>query len=124
MKSVRLLYWAPRILSILFALFVSVFALDVFGEHLSAWRLMMALLLHLVPTFVLLILLALAWRWEWIGAVAYCALGVFYICDFAGRFPLATYVVIAGPLFLVGALFAVGWMRRTEGHGVLRRAAS
>jgi hypothetical protein len=124
MKSVskRLLYWVPRILTILFAIFVSVFALDVFGEPLPFWRLMLGLFLHLIPTFVLLIVLALAWRWEWIGAVAYFAVGVFYIGSFAGRFPLATYFVIAGPLFLIGALFAVGWTLRKEVHATLRPA--
>ena len=40
MKSIskRLLYWVPRILAILFATFISIFALDVFGEHLPFWR--------------------------------------------------------------------------------------
>ena len=31
-KPKRVLYWIPRALTILFALFISVFALDVFGE--------------------------------------------------------------------------------------------
>jgi hypothetical protein len=124
MKSVskRLLYWVPRILTMLFAVFVSVFALDVFDEHLSFGPLMLALFLHLIPTFVLLIGLVLAWRWEWIGAVAYCALGVLYIYNFAGRFPPLTYVVIAGPLFLIGALFAANWILRKEMRGVLGHA--
>lgn len=121
MKSVskRLLYWVPRIFTILFAMFVSVFALDVFTEHLPFWRLMLALFLHLIPTFVLLIALALAWRWEWIGGVVYFALGVFYLFSFGGRFPLTTYIVIAGPLFLIATLFALNWMLRKE-MGVLQ----
>ena len=125
MKSVskRLLYWVPRILTILFALFVSVFALDVFGEHLSFWWLVLALFMHLIPTFVLLIVLALAWRWEWVGAAAYFALGVLYIVNFAGRFPVLTYVLIAGPLFLIGGLFAVNWVLRREMHGMIGHAA-
>ena len=125
MKAVskRLLYWVPRILTILFAVFVSVFAMDVFSEHLPFWRLMLALLMHLIPTFVVLIALALAWRWEWIGAVAYFALGAFYIWSFAGRFPLLTYVVIAGPMFVIGGLFAMNWMLRKEVRGVLRPVA-
>jgi hypothetical protein len=125
MKAVskRLLYWVPRILTILFAVFVNVFAMDVFSEHVPFWRLMLALLMHLIPTFVVLIALALAWRWEWIGAVAYVALGVFYIWSFAGRFPLLTYVVIAGPMFVIGGLFAMNWMLRKEVRGVLRPVA-
>ena len=125
MKSVwrRLLFWVPRILTILFAVFVSFFALDVFNEHLPFWHLVLALFLHLIPTFALLITLALAWRWEWIGSVAYVALGVFYVYSFAGRFPLLTYVVIAGPLFLIGGLFATNWIMRKEIHKALRPAA-
>ena len=68
---------------------------------------------------VLLIVLALAWKWEWIGCVAYSTLGVLYIWNFAGRFPLLTYVLIAGPLFVVGALFAIDWILRKELHEVV-----
>ena len=34
-KWKRVLYWTPRVLGILFALFISIFALDVFGEGYS-----------------------------------------------------------------------------------------
>jgi hypothetical protein len=121
--SKRFLYWVPRILAILFAVFVGIFALDVFGEHLPFWRLMLALSIHLMPTFVLLAVLILAWKWEWIGGVGYIALGVFYVCSFGGRFPLYTYVLIAGPVFLIGALFALNWILREKIQGSLRPAA-
>ncbi len=116
MKTVsqRLLYWVPRILTILFAMFISIFALDVFSEHLPFWRLILALLIHLVPTLVLFVLLALAWKWEWIGGVGYFALGLLYLYRFGGRFPLFTYVTIAGPLFLIGTLFVLNWIFRKE----------
>ena len=117
--SKRLVYWVPRILAILFAMFVSVFALDVFGEHLPFWRLMLALFIHLIPTFVLLTVLALAWKWDWIGGIGYVALGVFYICRFGGRFPWYTYALIAGPVFLIGALFALNWILRKDIHEAL-----
>ena len=35
--SKQLLFWTPRILGILFALFLSMFALDVFGEGYGFW---------------------------------------------------------------------------------------
>jgi hypothetical protein len=110
----RFLYWAPRVLCIAFVMFISIFALDVFGEHLPFWRMLLALTMHLVPTFIMLILLALAWRWEWIGTVGFTALGLLYIYIFRGRFPLITYITIAGPAFLVGILFLVDWIFRKE----------
>lgn len=110
----RLLFWTPRILCLLFAAFISVFALDVFDEHLGFWRTLLALAIHLIPTGLLLLILAAAWRWEWLGALIFPALGGFYIFGCWGRFPWMTYVIIAGPLFLLGALFLLGWMKRKE----------
>ncbi len=53
----NLLLWSPRVLGILMALFVGVFALDAVGEGLAA------LLLHFAPTLLLLLVVAVSWRW-------------------------------------------------------------
>jgi hypothetical protein len=39
-------------------------------------------------------------------------LGVLYLVMFWGRFPWSVYALIAGPLFLLGALFLLSWSRR------------
>ena len=39
----RLLFWMPRILGILVAAFVSIFAFDVFGEGYTVWETIAAL---------------------------------------------------------------------------------
>ena len=48
----RLLYWVPRILCILFAAFISLFALDVFGEGYGFWHSVLTLMVHLIPTYI------------------------------------------------------------------------
>lgn len=108
----RVLYWTPRILSILFAMFISLFALDVFGAGYSFWETLVALLMHLIPTFVILIVLAISWRWEWIGGVLFISLAVFYLVEAWGKFHWSTYLVISGPSFLVGILFIINWFYR------------
>mgnify|MGYP001813850633 CR=1 FL=1 len=108
------LFWTPRILGILFAIFISLFALDVFGEGYGPWETVVALVMHLVPTFVVLTALAVAWRWEWVGAVLFGGLALLYVVMAWGRFPLLTYVVISGPLLLVGVLFLLNWLHRVE----------
>ena len=109
-----LLVWTPRVLTILFAIFISVFALDVFGEGYGFWGTIGALSIHLIPTALILLSLALAWRWEWIGTLVYVALGVLYIIVAWGRFPFSVYVAISGPLFLIGFLFLMCWVSRTK----------
>ena len=110
----RLLFWTPRILCILFAVFVSLFALDVFGEGYGFWGTILALLMHLIPTGVILIVLAISWRWEWVGGVLFIALGVLYMVMFRGRSHWSAYLVISGPLFLVGVLFLINWLYRAR----------
>ena len=108
----RLLVWTPRILCLLFAAFISLFALDVFGENHGFWPTTLALLMHLLPTGFLLLVLALSWRWEWIGGVLFPALGGVYLVAFWGRFHWSVYLLIAGPLFLLGTLFLLSWRQR------------
>ena len=102
----KALYWAPRVLGILAAAFVSIFALDVFGEGHSFWQTLLALAIHLIPTYILIIIVIIAWKWELAGGIIYIILGLFYIAIFSRRgFPIVTYVSISGPLFLAGILF-------------------
>jgi hypothetical protein len=110
----RLLYWTPRVLCVLFAAFISTFALDVFDGNHGLWNTILALLMHLIPTGIILVMLAISWRWEWVGGTVFTALGVLYLVWFWGRFPWSVYLVIAGPLFLVGALFLLNWFYRRE----------
>jgi hypothetical protein len=110
----RWLYWTPRILCLLFAIFISLFALDVFQEGQGFFRTLLALLIHLIPTAFILIVLAAAWRWEWVGALVYIALGIFYIIEVWGRFPWSTMAIISGPLFLIGILFLLNTLFKTR----------
>ncbi len=119
--SKRVLFWAPRALSIAFILFLSLFALDVFNEGHGFWKTLVALSVHLIPCFVLIIALILAWRWEWIGAVIYGAAGMLYVSMVLTRplrpaIKLNWIVSIAGPAFVVAALFLVDWFKRSELH--------
>lgn len=105
----RLLFWAPRVLSIHLALFLSVFALDVFGEGYSFGETLLALLIHLAPNFMILIALAIAWRREWVGAVLFSAMGLFLLVASGGE-----SWFISVPLLLIGALFLFNWIYRAE----------
>ena len=110
----RLLFWTPRVLGIAFALFISIFALDVFSGHQSLPQLLIALGMHLIPTALIVVTLIVAWRWEWVGAVLFFGLGVLYIVTVGGHAPWDWYLFIAGPAFLVGLLFLLNWRYRAE----------
>ncbi|NLF01089.1 MAG: hypothetical protein GX601_08950 [Anaerolineales bacterium] len=107
----RLLFWVPRILTILFAAFISLFALDVF-EGQGFWPTIAALAIHLIPTMLVVAALVIAWRWEWIGAILFVCLGLGYVAMFWGESEWLPLLVFPGPLFLIAGLFLANWMYR------------
>ena len=102
-------FLGPRGLRILFAIFLSLFALDVFSEGYGFGETVLALLIHLIPTSLVVISLAIAWRWEWVGSILFIALALFYLASSGGK-----SWIISGPLFLIAILFLVNWMYRSR----------
>lgn len=92
----KFFHWLPRILSILFILFISIFALDVFKD--PQWFL--ALLIHLIPSFILIIMTIIAWKRELLGGCMYVVTGLLLLLS--SRFES---MVISVPALVIGALF-------------------
>jgi hypothetical protein len=107
-----LLFWLPRGLAILVAAFISLFALDVFDLGLGPWETFLALLMHLLPTFGLIIALVIAWRWEAIGAAVFALLALL----FASRFGLdgPVVVILIGPAIVIAGLFLADFFYRAR----------
>jgi hypothetical protein len=90
----------------------------VFEEAHGFWNILLALLMHLIPTFLLLIVLVVSWRREYIAGILFPFLGLLYVV-WAWNKPFAvwsTLLIMAGPLVLTGALFLLNWHYR----GLLR----
>jgi hypothetical protein len=109
----RLLYWAPRVLGIAFALFISIFALDAFDANLPFARQLLAFAIHLIPTGIILAVLAVGWKWEWLGSVGFVSLGLLYMWITPSRSVIA-YLIISGSAFLIGLLFLANWFTRPK----------
>lgn len=117
-KLVKWLYWAPRVAGILIILFVSLFALDVFEEGLSIWEMLGGFLMHMLPSFGLILVLVFAWRWEWLGFWVFLAASIFFLLftvvfDF-NIYSIGNVLVFVLPLFLIALLFGANWKWRDE----------
>lgn len=116
------IYWTPRIISVLFLLFLAMFSLDVFGQGYTTPQLLLALFMHNIPVIVLAILLAIAWKYEIVGAIAFILGGLLYIATLvvqAIRNQFEWYMVswavqLAGIAFFIGILFFIGWKRKRK----------
>jgi len=111
------LYWLPRILCILAIVFISFFALDAFQPELTVWQQIQAFLMHLIPSFILLLFLLIAWKWELIGGVIFVLIGLVlspfvymhnYNMNGSVWMSIGIIAMITFPFILVGILFILG----------------
>jgi len=108
----RLLHLLPRILAIFFIFFISIFAFDVFDMEGSLLQKIGGFLIHLIPTYILIVVFLIARKWEILGGVAYIFLGLLYIFIFRGQDVIA-YIILSGSLFLIGILFILdGYLKK------------
>ena len=105
----QVIFWLPRILTILFILFISMFALDSFDGEKTVIAQIGEFLIHLIPSFVLIVLLYFSWRFEIIGVIAFLILAIIYIIMAWGKFPVSTYFIISGPMVVISILFLINW---------------
>jgi hypothetical protein len=106
------LFWVLRLLTILFAIFLSIFAFDVFDSGYRIWKTLLDLSIHLIPSFLILMILILSW--EWVGSIFYIFLGMYYILTNWHRFRIDVFFLVPFPLFLIGVLFLIGWLKKNK----------
>lgn len=117
----RFVYWLPRILSIMFLLFLALFSLDIFDMNLDFWGTLLGLFMHNIPVLILLAVLIVSWKYEIVGGVVFILAGLFYtvmiLTAVVTRTPHPYYMLfwpvpIATPAFLIGVLFLVNWFQK------------
>jgi hypothetical protein len=110
----KIIHWAPRILCILAILFISMFALDSFAPELTFGQQILGFLIHLIPSYILIILLIVAWKWELIGGAIFMILGfgfmpfiytMNYHMNHSVWISLSIILLINFPFVVVGGLF-------------------
>ncbi len=118
-KTNKFIYWTPRILAIIFILFLMMFSLDIFEPGLTAGQIAVGLFMHNIPALFLLIILIISWRHEIIGGVVFILAGLLYVLMLAMTpkfewYMLSWSVTITGQAFLIGILFLTNWFKKKE----------
>ena len=115
--SARVLFWSPRILTILFVLFLSAFALEAFNEFHVFWKCILAFCIGLLPAAIVAAILAVAWRWEWLGAALFALAALCYAWSWTvppRHMQWVATAAISGPLLVIAALFLANWIERAK----------
>jgi hypothetical protein len=123
-NKLKILHWAPRIICIAAILFVSLFATDAFSHEKPLGEQIFDFLMHMIPSFVLLLVLLIAWKRELLGGILLLIMGlglspfVFihnYRMNDSVWMSLFVILIITIPFMLSGALFVLSYrMKRKQ----------
>lgn len=103
----KLLYWSPRILSMLVILFMIMFSFDVFSGNSPVGMKLLGFLMHNIPAVILTGVLLIAWKWEVAGGILFilaAIAGTIFFGSFEGN---PGSLIILAPLCIAGILFIV-----------------
>ncbi len=87
-----------KILGAGYVMFISLFALDEWGNWLG-------LFMHLIPTFILIAVQFIAWKNPKIGGIILAILGLVSIAYFNTYKSAQIFLIISLPLIIVATLF-------------------
>jgi len=114
----RFVYWLPRILAIIFILFLVLMSLDIFEVNYGFFGTIFGLFMHNIPALCLLIVLVISWKYEIVGGICFILAGLLYvILIMRNRFEwymLLWIIQISGIAFLVGVLFLMNWFKKRK----------
>jgi hypothetical protein len=121
--SIKILHWAPRIICILAILFISIFAADSFAPELTIWQQISGFIIHLIPSFVLLIILIVSWKRELFGGIFFTLIGIvltpfIYTLNYSRNDSIAMSIGIVSmitlPFIIVGVLFLMSYFTKKK----------
>lgn len=121
-KVNKFIFWIPRLLSILFVLFLALMSLDIFEGDYGFWGTIIGLFMHNIPAIVLLIILIISWKHEIVGGIGFILAGILYTAVILMNITTTGFkwyyllwaVQISGVAFLIGILFLVGWKKKKK----------
>lgn len=97
-------FWLPRILGILFSVFLGLFSLDVFQIQAPPLQLLVGFLMHNIPALIVLLATLVAWKWERLGGLLFLVIAIAaYFFFFHGDWPYGA--IFSAILALIGLLF-------------------
>jgi len=127
----KFVFWAPRILIIVFALFLAIFSLDIFDGNYGFWGTILGLFVHNIPSLILLVILLMSWKNGLVGGITFMILGFACVIGTIAALLMLNNDAIHRPLIIghivnpiliigsivflfIGVLFLVGWKKNRQ----------
>ena len=112
----KFIYWTPRVLSILFIIFLALMSVNTIAQKLGLWQVVFGIFVNNIVAFILLAALIVSWKYEIVGGIAFILAGTLYSVLLARNtfewYLLAWAGIVPGITFFVGILFLIGWYKK------------
>ncbi len=100
---------AATSIGILYAFALLVFAADVFSKDQNISQTLIDLVLHFIPTVIVLLLVVIAHQRPFIGSIIFAVNGIVYIITGWDNLHWTAHLLIAGPLMLISILYIISY---------------
>lgn len=108
------LIWIPHALTILFALFLTLFSFDVFGGSEPLWKQLVGFYLHSRLTLWVLLIFFLARKNALVGAIASIVFAIYMTFRFEFYNSLESLLHFSVPMIISGSLYLLVYFREGE----------
>ncbi|MGE5397992.1 MAG: hypothetical protein ACM3MK_10715 [Chitinophagales bacterium] len=108
------LTWIPRVLAMMFIIFISLFAFDTFSNGEPLVRSLIGFLIHLIPSFVLLIILVISWKRPIVGGCIFIFTGIALAIFWGTYKDLTRFLLLSLPVLVTGIMFIISHYSRNE----------
>jgi hypothetical protein len=109
----KILYWTPRILSILFVGFLFLFSFDAFKEY-NGLATLPSLFMHLLIPLAVLIATIIAWKKDLAETTIFFFFAAYYVYMVGLGRDWSWYASISGPALLIGVLYLLNWLNKKK----------
>ena len=116
-----IIFWPPRILAILFVIFLGIMSLNGLSARMSWQQFLNGLFVNNIPTLIVMAVLLVSWEIEIIGGLAFLLIGAgyyFYADSLPGiqfwlpEIPWNLSIII--PTLVIGFLFIINWIGKRK----------
>lgn len=101
------LFLTPRLLAILIAIFLEVFAFDIFDVIIPFEKKFGIFMIHSIPSLFLLTATLISWKNSLLGIITFSVLLIVFSLYFNTLYDTTLFLVISVPLMIIAFLFAL-----------------
>jgi len=98
------LFWLPRLLAILMAVSLSVFAFDVFSMPAPIWKRIGGFVIHTIPSILILTIVIISWKRSFWGTALFTLLFIGFTIVFHTYTNTMRFLILSLPVLII-ALF-------------------